>query len=191
MRGADRLLRELGVGRPDLLDAGRDRVDQGLQVRSGDGLTGAGGGHGTAARVPEHDDERGTEGDDRELDRAEHDVVDDLPRVPDGEQVADAGVEHVLERHAGVGAAEHGRERCLRPGELAAAVRVDPTRAALVGGEAGVALDEQAEGVGRGGCGAVGHGLPRARGRSGLLLLLLVAATAAGRTARSRRGRRS
>ncbi len=69
--------------------------------------------HGAAARVPEHDDEPRAEPLGRELDAADLRRRDDVARDADDEQVAEALIEHDLDRHARVRAAEDRRERLL------------------------------------------------------------------------------
>jgi hypothetical protein len=64
------------------------------------------------------------------LDRPHLVDVRDVARDADDEQVADAGVEHELDRHAAVGAREDGRDGMLRIG-------VGVTPAVLVPGEDG------------------------------------------------------
>ena len=66
-----------------------------------------------AVRVAEHDDQRRAELRRRELDAAECDGEHDVAGDPDDEQVAELLVEHDLDRHARVGAAEDDGKRLL------------------------------------------------------------------------------
>ena len=59
---------------------------------------------------PEHDDEARAEALGRELDAADLRRCDDVARDADDEQVAESLVEHDLDGHARVGAAEDDRD---------------------------------------------------------------------------------
>ena len=66
-----------------------------------------------AVRVAEHDDQRRAELLGRKLDASQLRGSDDVAGDPDDEQVAEILVEHDLDRHARVGAAEDDREGLL------------------------------------------------------------------------------
>ena len=106
------------------------------------GLEGVdGGADGTALVVAEHDDERNVEHGDGVLERADHRVGDHLTRVANHEQVAESLVEDDLGRQPGVAAAEQGRVRRLRAGELLAPLDILTRMLRLAGDEALVAAD--------------------------------------------------
>lgn len=140
-----------------------------------------GGGRGTAALVPQDEDQRDAQLIDAELDRAEHRLVEGLPGRPYRQQVPEPLVEDELGRHPRVDTAEDERERVLGDGHGGAPggvlVRVDlPERRepGVPGPEFGQgrgggerSLGSGPAGRGRGGPGGGGDGRRRGRGGQG------------------------
>ena len=121
--------RPLGlVARDDFLDARPDAVhDVALVAATGSARAGASSSIVAAIAPqeewPEHDDQARAEAVGRELDAADQRGRDDVAGNADHEQVAGPLVEHELDRHARIRAAEHDRERFLGRGQLARAAR--------------------------------------------------------------------
>jgi hypothetical protein len=97
---------------------------------------------GAARFVAHHDEKRGLQVFGAVLDAGEHGFVGDLPGGPYDEQLAEAGVEDHLRRHARVGAREHDGKRRL-PAHLGLPpFGIDRQRRRGVLHESGVAGDE-------------------------------------------------
>ena len=101
--------------------------------------------------MTEHDDRDAAEVQDRVLDAADDEwVLSGVSGDPHGEDDAEALVVDNFGRHAGVGAAEHDRERCLSLGKRGPSLAVTARMPQLAADEPLVAGGEALErGVGR------------------------------------------
>ena len=134
------------IGTDDLDEAVGDLAGQLAEVAVGV-VVAEGGEDGAAAGVAEDDDQREAQDADAELDAAEGHAGQRLAGGADGEQVADALVEHDLRGHAGIDAAEQHGDRVLTAEQRLAVRLGEDVRCGRAAGEAPVAGHQRAEGV--------------------------------------------